>query len=490
MKKAFFTILFFLCVFFSRHSSAHALYICVNDCNIGASQCQAGFTCCNDFEPGCADKCSPVGSSCGVGCTSDSQCSYMGGTCIAGSCQASSTPDPPSPTSGGINPIGASCNHDYTCASGLCDPYPWGPSSVCVSTLPNGAPCDTYYECNSGACISGVCSNPLPNGAACQQPGQCQSGNCQVNSSGGGRTCQSSIPSGGSCGSPTESCNASEFCNLNTLICEPRRPNGAGCQLFDWCISGVCSGSLCVGSGAPGDSCTNSNQCSVACLNGTCGCWTNGNVCLGDSYCCSGNCDEGICRVGSPIVPTASPAPIWECPSGYNQQCIDSAFSCSEMRIANCGVCGGSSDCCCTSSVPGGLCPNGTCDASESCSTCESDCGVCAAPTPATPPGGPVMRTLTGILFIDGAGGTANQQDVGESCYDQPATIWIEDIGNGTVYTTTAAVVAGCATYSQQVPNGRTYRISITGLSNYQATGWNNGQGTSSSTLPAQVTLN
>ena len=216
---------------------------------------------------------------------------------------------------------------------------------------------------------------------------------------------------------------------------------------------------------------------------------TGVNSCLAHS--CGNSCDLlGACSYIVP--PTATPVPEWECPGGYAQQCIVDAASCSEMRINNCGICGGVNDCCCTSIIGGGPCGNGIVDPGETCSTCESDVGPCVQPPTPTIPAGITMRTLTGILFIDGAEGTPNQQDVGEACYNQSATIRIEDVDNSSyVYEAVAIVPEGsqCSTYSREVPNGRTYRISVTGLSNYQVTGWNNGQGMSSTTLPAIISL-
>lgn len=244
-----------------------------------------------------------------------------------------------------------------------------------------------------------------------------------------------------------------------------------------------------------GDACGGGNTCPAGC-----------NMCDALSGCAAPPTSTPIPTDTPEFTPTPTDTPIptptseWECPQGYNQECVVSGGSCSEMRIARCGICGGLNDCCCTSVVPGGQCPNGTCGADESCRTCEADCGACPLPpTPTLPPDAPtpppVMRTITGKLFID-SGGTTAQQDVGESCYDQPVSVRIEDVRNpALVYNTTATVVAGCATYTQQVQDGHTYRITISGLTGYQVTGWNNGcnpntPGCSSTTLPAQITVN
>jgi hypothetical protein len=168
-------------------------------------------------------------------------------------------------------PDGVFCINDFDCCAGVCDPL----TNSCGlgSCFPNNFPCNTNGECCSGACQFGSCFNPmcLPDGLPCNSGFECCNGFCDPNTF----TCgfPQCFPDGSMCGSPMDCCSGQ--CNGGICGGPTCQLDGLPCNGDMDCCNGVCQNNIC-GTGMclpPGSTCTTNQQCcmGLVCNGGFCG---------------------------------------------------------------------------------------------------------------------------------------------------------------------------------------------------------------------------
>ncbi len=248
-----------------------------------------GSTCLDDAQC-CSGACNVTcGQPFGMGCLNDSDCTSR--NCANGQCACAQSQ-------------GAQfgfCASDQDCCGGLdCQHFNFG-SEVGLCCIPDGASCAAGDECCNQNCVDGQCQC-LPAGSDCGSSlDDCCSGICTNLDAplGVNDVCQS--PPGGECTLSTDC--TSQYCDGG--FC-------AGCGLaeatcsstLDCCTGLACAASLSVfgGPNAPivdggttccgqaGTSCDASDGggCCGTCDNGTCACVPATNQCDTDQSCCAG----------------------------------------------------------------------------------------------------------------------------------------------------------------------------------------------------------
>lgn len=115
----------------------------------------------------------------------------------------------------------------------------------------NGELCTTSSNCLSGYCVDNYCCDSACSGQcdSCDIPGLL--GTCTISPAGssGNPSCGPYVCNGGSAFCPnscsTDSqCSANYYCDDN--VCVPKLPNGWPCDRDGECISGNCTGGICV----------------------------------------------------------------------------------------------------------------------------------------------------------------------------------------------------------------------------------------------------
>lgn len=147
--------------------------------------------------------------------------------------------------------VGAACASELGCRRDLyCDDLE---THSCVARVPRGAVCVqtlTGNPCVEGSyCSSSASGTPtrktcvaLPKDGEpclgyCQGPAYCIGRTCRVRRGARGEGCQPGV----------DGCDTGLVCDLPTLVCVPRRPEGARCDDSSECASGACSTSLRTG---------------------------------------------------------------------------------------------------------------------------------------------------------------------------------------------------------------------------------------------------
>jgi hypothetical protein len=286
----------------------------------------------------------------------------------------------------------AACGSDADCTSpNLCQGGSCGGKRL-------GQLCSDAAECDSSNCVDGVC---------CSAPscGNCQS--CAVTGLAG--TCRA-VPAGdvephGGC-TPNPPCGFVGTCDGNgacrqaptSTSCGTASCTGStytavghcdGSGACDQTATAMCSPYLC-GALACLTACTGDADCApgFSCRSGSCGSVkSNGEACVTDVECESGNCTEGFCCVSKPC-PSCQSCAI----SGMQGSCqpvpagsFDPAAVCMDLGVASCatnGRCSGSGQC---ATYPVGAvcgaqdCVNKTlttltCNAAGTCAPSMTDC--------------------------------------------------------------------------------------------------------------------
>jgi hypothetical protein len=173
-----------------------------------------------------------------------------------------------------------------------------------------GAACDTDTQCASGVCADGVCCQSTCDGMceACNlkdSPGTCMPVAAGMASPNGHPACATA---------PAESCDRDGTCDGNRG-CRLRRA-GTACGTSS-CANGMttpaptcdglgecrpsvarpCAPYACNGNGGCFESCTTGSQCQApnTCAAGSCGPRSNGSTCAQASDCASQHCVDGVC---------------------------------------------------------------------------------------------------------------------------------------------------------------------------------------------------
>ncbi len=234
------------------------------------------------------------------------------------------------------------------------------------------------YPCQRAVCgKDGQCAveqeadgTPCDDGDACTLDDQCSDGLCVPH---GQETCDDDDPCTDDTCDPHSGCEHTP----NTAPCN----DGEVCTVGDVCTQGVCvgtptsecwSGPCCEAHDAPGCDDTAIAQCVCAQAPGCCAlgnAWTQDCVDLIATAQC-GACTAPTCPDGTcqPSEDCAS------CPSdcGFCPGCGDGTCGPEEDCLScavDCGSCGQ------------GVCGDGVCSDGESCQSCEADCGACSGAT-------------------------------------------------------------------------------------------------------------
>ncbi|MGB0592503.1 MAG: hypothetical protein ACPGU1_22695 [Myxococcota bacterium] len=247
----------------------------------------------------------------GDGCWSNSDCCgdlfcAEGGGYVPGSCMA---------------PLadGQACWYHDWCESGTCT------DGICTSEscTDNGAMCYEGEECCSGLCtwdqqspyIPGECFSAQGTGSACLDDTWCVSGSC-VDGACGEPTCVSQQQP---CWSDGECCDG--FCTYSGSmaytpgVCQPLQPLNTFCLEGSWCESGACVDGLCKVDGCQEvdqDCHAGSDCCSGLCTYSGQGeqhgsCLTpqpQGAPCVADMWCASTSCVDGVCQAVDEVAVT------------------------------------------------------------------------------------------------------------------------------------------------------------------------------------------
>lgn len=215
--------------------------------------------------------------------------------------------------------VGKDCRENRDCSSGKCQ------DNVCVKDA-----CESNDECATGACDNGVCAtcndgklNHTETDIDCggEHCDACDVGkNCDADSD-----CKSKVCTDGMCGAPAckndDDCSDGAVCDLDTETCISCKdgtkngeetdvdcggsagcnpcPVGKSCEVSSDCVSGICSKDfVCLEKAAA--SCTdgekNGNETDVDCGGGTCPLCGQERLCVVDSDCKSGICEDGYCK--------------------------------------------------------------------------------------------------------------------------------------------------------------------------------------------------
>jgi hypothetical protein len=258
--------------------------------------CQSGHCVDGACQP---EACDGAGDGCwsSSDCCGDLFCAESGGY-VPGSCTA---------------PLqdGEACWYHDWCQSGACT------DGICTSEscADNGVMCYQGDECCGGLCtwdqqnpyIPGECFSPQATGAACLDDTWCVSGSC-IDGACGQPTCESQDQP---CWSDGECCDG--FCTYSGAmaytpgLCQPTQPLDTFCLADSWCESGACLDGLCKVDGCQevDDDChAGSDCCSGLCTysgqgeqNGSCiEPQPTGAPCVADMWCGSTSCVDGVCK--------------------------------------------------------------------------------------------------------------------------------------------------------------------------------------------------
>jgi len=143
--------------------------------------------------------------------------------------------------------------------------------NICAPKKSNGSTCVADSICSSGVCLNGYCR-------ACRSPGS------------------------------TTGCSSGKVCQNNSVgvnICGAKKGNGSTCVANSICSSGVCLNGYCRACRTPGSTtgCSSGNVCQNNSVGvNICGAKkNNGQTCVSNGICKSGNCVGGTgskyCRV-------------------------------------------------------------------------------------------------------------------------------------------------------------------------------------------------
>lgn len=348
----------------------------------GGPSCPEGFTCINggcyegtsDPVPcGCSTEC-PSGQTCiaGVcgtettGCLQDCEC-LAGQTCDEGTCTGEVVTD---------------LCEGVTCDPGLvCDPA----TGSCVDDGGGSSgnlcdPCASDAECGSEADGCVALGDGSFCGSACTGEGDCPDGyTCFRVDSVIGEQC---VPAGGSCGGCLATgCDAGQFCNSATEVCEPVAATCAPCAVENQCGPDAACAQL---GGRPFCLPT----CDAGCDAGfTCGDVGGRDLCVPDAGSCDGSSCElsaGDCTGDTPILDAASCACVEcrvddDCGAGQvcspGGACITSGAPCESITDCPAGqICDTRVDTCVECITPGD-CPSGQICNSGVCEECVCDPG-------------------------------------------------------------------------------------------------------------------
>ena len=128
----------------------------------------------------------------------------------------------------GERALGEACDADAQCESGFCDQETVTACGMCVAAPGAGDSCVDGDQCAPGfQCAAGGCIPLHDVGEACGQTARCFA-DLQCSTA---RTCAATIPLGGTC-DPFQAlnpCGFSNFCNEQTLVCEPMLVGSTTC---------------------------------------------------------------------------------------------------------------------------------------------------------------------------------------------------------------------------------------------------------------------
>jgi hypothetical protein len=355
---------------------------------------------CDDEAPCTNDSCNDDGVCIHVsfdGACDDGDVCTTGDTCIMNSCIGT-----PNTCDDGVGCTKDSCTQGVGCAH-----------------TPDDALCDDASACTVGLCdfLGGCKQNPADNGVSCDDMNACTSeDSCNMGTCAGAPVhCDDGNPCTDDLCEPTIGCSAPP----NALTCDDMNP----CTEKDTCLDGTCSGLPIPGCGGPicgdgacqvGESCstcpTDCGTCTPICGNGTCEEGEVCDICSFDCGACPATCGDFLCD------PTESclscPGDCGPCQATCGdflcdptESCVTCSFDCGPCAggdgtcAGSCGtsdiftgcycdaLCFGLGDCCddvctqCSGDYPtecsSQSCGDGMCDASESCTSCPSDCGPC-----------------------------------------------------------------------------------------------------------------
>ncbi|WP_437908187.1 hypothetical protein WME95_10035 [Sorangium sp. So ce327] len=251
--------------------------LCGQGCSADGAPCQSAAACCAGVCMGgaCGRGCFRDGSACG----SAGQCCSL--SCVEGACRAPCIPN------------GARCSAGDACCSGACV------AGACAEACaPDGSVCGQSADCCTGRCNAGICGGCSSDGVACGSADACCSGVCAQGVCGGAACshapCEIGAPLAADCGGgAAELCRFDPFCCTTSWdeICVGEVPRLCGLV----CVECAADGSRC----ASGEAC-----CSGACEDGVCRppCARDGQPCADSGECCNGSCQNGLC--GGPACPS------------------------------------------------------------------------------------------------------------------------------------------------------------------------------------------
>lgn len=269
------------------------------------------------------------------------------------------------------------------CTSGVCE----------AANVADGTACDDGNTCSTGdACTAGVCAGEAYAGCcgndACEATENCET--CP-DDCGGCLTCQEiltcsmdcvSMECGEACIAKGSTESAGLFEALHECIknsdCSPSDNPciATNCSVeAEACNSAAVCGNTVCELGEDATSCPQDCATTSECGDGTCDQGEDAETCPLDCSGAEGSC-AGYCG-------SNPPDGSCYCDSGcadYGDCCSDFASVCNSCGD---GACLGSETCTSCEQDCGAcpVCGNGTCDDGEDCTSCEGDCGACAAQT-------------------------------------------------------------------------------------------------------------
>lgn len=228
------------------------------------------------------------------------------------------------------------CSDDGDCPDGqVCEIQGLGLPDYCVEDdieNPNGMGCNTNYDCQSQHCQNNMCCQS--GYTCCVQDSNCPSGyECESDSQKGYICTLSTQPS--YCGD--DSCGSGETCSSCPYDCG--ECNGEGCLSDSMCESGNCENEICCSSGKT--CCSSDSHCltgydcgsSYYCVQSETTSYSNGQSCSLDSECSSGNCYNYVCCTSGKTCCDSDYDCYSELGSGY--ECSSSYYCISSSSNSN-----------------------------------------------------------------------------------------------------------------------------------------------------------
>ncbi len=296
--------------------------------NAGAS-CAEGQPCCSGSCSGGACPSGAAGGSAAGGSTAGGGSAgggvAAGGGAGGGSAGGAAAVDCGAPCDGGCS-VGRCCRSDSQCSTGQCL------TDVCAfagERVTDGGVCDDATDCPLGqrcdlsaarpTCVAEVAMcgpvfSACSESTCCVADGGCQGGLCRAACSRGGPT---------PCARPSDCCTQTDQACGDTNTCvtrsEGRYEPGYHCEHPDQCFDKACDGGRCIATASTlGVACGSSANCTWGQVcDGGC-CYADGERCVFDSSCCSGQCFRGWC----------SPLPRSLTCGGVGEPCIDDNDCC------------------------------------------------------------------------------------------------------------------------------------------------------------------